>query len=395
MTWKRKSQPVEIIRNTLRVFCLLIFLLWPFGTYANCINYYDSISKSEKEDMSYDTKLEYGKEKKDITEIEKDILSQIEEKSGKNEELPRKWKDEELPKLEQLEKEIKDLEKKENKSSEEKAELRKKKEEYKKKLKDAKKNTIDNIRTQLKENGLTATDLNDGRNGKESLFSDPLRYFFISPLDKVSELMGLRKSPDNGLSIVGEMIFKLAVIKLFLNLISYWETSKIYEGMEKAQNPYLSVEEKEQIQQETSPLIKYWFFNGLMIFLFSWILLFFHPFFIDKTSAWYLKDSRWYYWVLPLFAVNFLSIISAEFLRKGRILKIEEIKIYLAKSLVTIIILNLLFLVVIPYFWGRSLGVYWFLLCNMLTDFFVNMISVGYFQLKSGVPSRLRSSRLG
>jgi hypothetical protein len=64
--------------------------------------------------------------------------------------------------------------------------------------------------------------------------------------------------------------------------------------MAKMQNPYLSVEEKEKIQEEISPLFKYMFFNGLMTVLFT-VLPFIHPFFIDRTSAWYCKPAEWYY----------------------------------------------------------------------------------------------------
>jgi hypothetical protein len=48
-------------------------------------------------------------------------------------------------------------------------------------------------------------------------------------------------------------------------------------------NPYLSVEEKEQLNEETSPLIKYMFFNGFMMALFNFFL-FFHPAFFDRTT---------------------------------------------------------------------------------------------------------------
>ena len=53
--------------------------------------------------------------------------------------------------------------------------------------------------------------------------------------------------------------------------------------MEKIRDPHLSVEEKEQLTAEASPLVKYMFFNGLIMVLFNFFL-FFHPAFFDRTT---------------------------------------------------------------------------------------------------------------
>jgi hypothetical protein len=53
--------------------------------------------------------------------------------------------------------------------------------------------------------------------------------------------------------------------------------------MEKMRDPYLSVEEKEQLNEEALPLVKYIFFNGFMMALFNFFLSF-HPAFFDKTD---------------------------------------------------------------------------------------------------------------
>ena len=53
--------------------------------------------------------------------------------------------------------------------------------------------------------------------------------------------------------------------------------------MEKARNPYLSVEEREQLNLEASSLFKYALFNGCMMMLFNFFL-FFHPAFFDRTN---------------------------------------------------------------------------------------------------------------
>jgi hypothetical protein len=61
----------------------------------------------------------------------------------------------------------------------------------------------------------------------------------------------------------------------------------------------------------------------------------------------------------------------------------QEIKDYLIKSWVMIIIFNLIFLVLIPYFLGRNQGVYWFCFCNGVVDFAVNLFTVWIFGLKN------------
>jgi hypothetical protein len=53
--------------------------------------------------------------------------------------------------------------------------------------------------------------------------------------------------------------------------------------MEKLRDPYLSIEEKEQLNLEASSLFKYALFNGCMMTLFSFFLSF-HPAFFDRTN---------------------------------------------------------------------------------------------------------------
>ena|SRR6185312_16659873 len=106
---------------------------------------------------------------------------------------------------------------------------------------------------------------------------DPLKFFIVSPLNKTSKVLGLH----NHLFL--EIIFKLIIIEIILVLICYSETKIVWENMEKIRDPYLSVEEKEQLQEEASPLVKYMFFNGFMMVLFNFFL-FFHPAFFDRTD---------------------------------------------------------------------------------------------------------------
>src|SRR3954452_5189609 len=100
--------------------------------------------------------------------------------------------------------------------------------------------------------------------------------------------------------------------------------------MEKMRDPYLSVEEKEQLNEEASPLVKYIFFNGFMMVLFNFFL-FYHPAFFDRTSSLFQAGgpgTQWWIWA-PLLSISiFLSNVSSEFLRHGRLLNIQELKTY-------------------------------------------------------------------
>ena len=128
-----------------------------------------------------------------------------------------------MPDLEKLHKEIEELEKKENKSSAEETELKKKKEEYDKKFKKAKENTIENIKEQLEKNELNITELDDNRSLWQQMTHDPLKFFIVSPLNKTSKMLGLRKEKYLFL----EIIFKLVIIEIILVFIFYSETIKV------------------------------------------------------------------------------------------------------------------------------------------------------------------------
>src|SRR6185436_15557961 len=99
----------------------------------------------------------------------------------------------------------------------------------------------------------------------------------VSPLNKASKLLGLHNK------LFLEIIFKLIIVEIVLILIYYSETIIAWENMEKARDPYLSVEEREQLTAEASPLVKFIFFNGFMMILFTFFL-FYHPAFFDRTS---------------------------------------------------------------------------------------------------------------
>jgi len=104
--------------------------------------------------------------------------------------------------------------------------------------------------------------------------------------------------------------------------------------MEKIRDPSLSVEEKEQLNLEASSLFKYAIFNLCMMLLFNFFLSF-HPAFFDRTKPLFMSGtprSAWLIWVLPIFFSLLLSNISFEFLHHGRLLTIQELKVYLAKG---------------------------------------------------------------
>lgn len=130
------------------------------------------------------------------------------------------------------------------------------KEKYSEALKVGKEETIKNIQNRLRENDLDIAELDDQRTLLEKIWYDPLKFFFISPLNRVNKLL------SNSLNLqepfLLEIVFKLLAIKLFfIFFINYSEeeTSAFSRGWEKMQDPSLSMEEKEKIQQEISPLV--------------------------------------------------------------------------------------------------------------------------------------------
>lgn len=143
-----------------------------------------------------------------------------------------------------------------------------------------------------------------------------MKFFFLSPLDKLSKKCGLKNS------LMGEIIFKLVIIKLLCLLLYHPKATLtgLQENAEKMKNPYLSVEEKEQINEEFSPLGKYLLANGA-IYLLSIFSIIIHPSFLDKTGLSYQREAKLLLWLLPMVISIFLAGISHEFIRQERILK--------------------------------------------------------------------------
>ena len=397
----KKNKVASFLRNGLRIICLVIFIHWILWltSYANCVNYREAISEEnvkeeEKELKEPDSKTEKyqrftgwfnkEREKKNIEEIEEDVLSQIEEKKKKelgDRKLPRKWK-EKLPEVEQLFKEKKKLEEKENKSSAEESELKRKKEEYDKKFKEAKEKTIKNIQEQLKENNLNITELDDRRNLGRQMLYDPLKFFIVSPLNKSSKWLGL----NNYLFL--EIIFKLVIIEIIFVLVYYSETSVMWENIEKAQNPYLSVEERDQLNLEASSVFKYAIFNGCMM-LFSFFINF-HPAFFDRTGKWFQNKSGWetgwYVWVVPIFISVLLANISGEFLRHGRLLNKSELKNCVAKGWVVSLVITLIVMVLTRLVGMNSVGSNLIIVGGGLVRFGINTIRVKFLGHREHFP---------
>jgi len=352
----------KLTKNTLRIICVFTFLHWIFfTTYANCTSYYESINKAK----NHKEEVEYGKDKKQsIAKIEEKILEEIEEKI-KTSGLKREWADKWLPELEGM-----------PKSSEEE------KKNYDKKLKESKEETIKNIQKQLRENDLDITELDDQRTLWGKIWYDPLKFFFVSPLNRVNKF--LSKSLNLQEPFVLEIVFKLLIVKLFfVFFISYSEEKGggFLKELEKMQDPSLSMEEKEKIQQEASPLIWRGIFNFLLTVPLT-LFLVFHPCFVDRSTSQYLAASSWLKWVVPMILVSFASSISNEFLRQGRILRVKEIKEYLAKNWLIVIIISLLSNIALPY-WLSIINTYGYQLiffCSGLIDFMINIIKAGIVQ---------------
>jgi len=256
------------------------------------------------------------------------------------------------------------------------------KEKYLEILKVGKEETIKSIQNQLRENDLDITELDDQRTSLEKIWYDPLKFFFISPLNRANKLLSSSLNLQEPFLL--EIVFKLLVIKLFfIFFINYSEeeTSAFSRGWEKMQDPSLSVEEKEKIQQEISPLVWRGVFNFLTIPLTFFFIL--HPCFVDRSGFQYLATSSWSKWALPMIGVSFVSSISSEFLRQGKILRFKEIKAYLAQNWLVITVMGLLSNIVLPYFIPVLRNTYGFqliILCSGLIDSVVNTIKAGIIQ---------------
>lgn len=387
-TRKKVKKLVALIKNSLRILCVIIFFHWIFWatTYARAPQYHEAISpEKNKEITRHEQKTsKYNgagwlskKTEMTIGEIEEDVIKQIESETGKKN-LPREWT-KQLPKIENLNQEIIELRKKENKSKDEQEELTQKEKDYQVKLTEIKEKIIVNIKDQLKENNLRITELNDQRGLIEKLLIDPLKFFLVSPLNKASKISKIDTF------FWAEIIFKIAVVKLFCLWLTYPESisSRIQENLQKIQNPQLSVEEREQLQRETSSLSKYWIFNGIVYFFFP-MFFFFHPAHLDRTSGPFLKKVPYPYLLVPLLIIPFLlSAFSSESLRQGQTLSRQEIKTYFTK---TWFILILIFILSSLFAWQNQ-GNYWWILVGFGIDFLFNSIRIRFLCSKASSPS--------
>lgn len=362
----------KLIKKILRIICVFTFFHWIFfTTYASCTSYYESINKAE----THEEEVEYGKDKKcSIAKIEESILKEI-EKKVKTSGLKREWANKWLPELGGMPKTSKED-----------------KENYDKKLNEGKEETIKNIQNQLRENDLVITELDDQRTWWEKIWSDPLKFFFISPLNRMNKF--LSKSLNLQEPFVLEIVFKLLIVKLFfVFFISYSEGKGFLKELERMQDPSLSMEEKEKIQQEASPLIWRGIFNFLLTVVLT-LFLVFHPCFVDRSSFQYLAVSAWWKWVLPMILVSFGASISNEFLRQGRILKAKEIQEHLAKNWLMIIIFGLLFNIALPYWLSiiNTYGSQLIMFCSGLIDVIINIIRTVIVQGSKKPPKRLKQN---
>ena len=381
MTPKKNKWLVGLIKNSLRIICFFLFIHWIFWitTYANCTNYRDSINKSIEQNTPHKEPIEYGYKKfgkieeKTIEGIEEDILKMIETKKNVTN-LLREWKKNQFPILEKLNKEIEQLRNNQHPI------LSKKQQEYEEKLKSGKEATIKNIHKQLEKNELIISELDDGRGWFESLRKDPINFFFLFPLNKMGKKFGKHLKLEKHLWV--EIIFKLIIIKLIYHLVAYSEAkmTDFQENAERLQNPNLSMEEKEQISQEVSPLTKYLIFNGMMFFLLNILVTFVHPAFLDRTNHNFYRSASLIIWVPLLIFSGFMSSISGEFSRQERILNFREIKDYLTKHWILIFVISPLFSIIISVKFGQVHGVFSFAFLSGIVDFFFNIIKLSVFK---------------
>ena len=119
-----------------------------------------------------------------------------------------------MPELEKLSQEIKTLEEKKGRSNSEEEELKQKKDNYKEKFSQTREKTKENIKHQLKENKINITELNGKREWRSQLFLDPLKFFFISPINQTCKAFNILARSETPFFLI-EIIFKVAIIKLF------------------------------------------------------------------------------------------------------------------------------------------------------------------------------------
>ncbi|MCE8163022.1 MAG: hypothetical protein I3273_00295 [Candidatus Moeniiplasma glomeromycotorum] len=383
---KKITKLFNLIKNSLRILCVVIFLHWIFWftTYSRTSQYYEAISPKKNEEITHHKQktskynvsgLLSKRTERTIGEIEEDVLKQIEAETSKKD-LPREWT-KQLPELEKLDQETKELREKKNKNAEEEKELDQKEKNYREKLKVARNETIQNIRNQLKENNLKITELNDQRGLLTRLFIDPLKFFLISPFNKASKVSEIDTFP------LAEIIFKTIVFKLFCLWLSYPESinARMQENYQKAQNPQLSVKEKEQIEREAASLSKYFYFNTI-INLFFPLFFFSHPAYLDRTSKLFLDKVPYLYLLVPLLIIPFfLSVLSSEALRQEKILSFQEIKTYLLQNW----FIFLLFPVIAAFAWQNQ-GIYLCILVSFGVDLLFNLVRLWLLHFKKNKP---------
>ncbi|WP_147411519.1 hypothetical protein [endosymbiont GvMRE of Glomus versiforme] len=374
--YKKIKVVVNLIRNVLRILYLIIFFYWITGfvSYARCTSYYEAIKDekiefhNEKTNKYYNSGWFNNPEEKSIAEIEEDVLKQIEKKKQTKCKYLWRTKTKEFDKyLEKIEK-LKET----NRSEEEEKELKKIIRVYREKFFKEKTNTIKNIEKELKSNRLEIFELNDGRNWWQRMLYDPLEFFIISPPQKFSKWLKLDSF------LFSEIIFKLTIIELLLILVSFSETTMLQEkSIERSQDLYLSVEEKEQINKEIVLQTGYKLFNTFMMLLFNFFLPI-HPAFFDKNNHLFKKNADLLFWTIPLYLSTFCSNLSTEFLHRKQLLSAQELKNYIKKNWAINLFMCLSILAFMKFFNLRSVGNHLLNFWGGMTKFIINMIRVKF-----------------
>jgi len=364
------------LKSIIRIICAVIFVFWLFGSYDNNIKYKRCIEESKQRSYSFDKPLKFGNEEKTIGQIENYILSIIEkEKNIPVEKKLKRKSEKEHNKIKQLEEEIEYIRKN---NPENEKELSLKSEKLKEQTEESKAKILKNIEKTLSRNGLRSIDLNDlERTSLESLVRDPVRFFFIKPLNKLVSFFGIKTTVNEStnLEFISEIMIKIFVIKVFSYFINYKGTENLKEKIHSLQNDNsIDIEEREKKMSELNHLFSHTSFNFLIDYIMiSNSLCFFHPFLIDKNSQWYLVKIGWNHWIGWLMLSTLLFFISfalEEYAKKGKLLNSEEIKDSLRNNAMSTLI-RIIFLAFASLWTGATKGFLWLSLCDLLANFFI------------------------
>lgn len=189
---------------------------------------------------------------------------------------------------------------------------------YEKELASVRKKVIENIHDKLQKAKITITELDiayyaDTKNWIKcsfisSLFRDPQRFFFIRPLQIISKTAGVNLLP------FWDMFLKVALIRLFVNWVSYAPATNLPEISTNQEIPtdIYSLQEEKEMAKEQLKRLKEQLFNFAVFCLF-FMSLFLHPYLFDKDNSLYSKDPNWMVFCFYLFTSLFSNYLNVRY----------------------------------------------------------------------------------